>query len=57
MGYHIDSLDMCLGTQLTDSRGDIGLIYALGLMHVLVFVSLIETLGALFDVLCVGLNR
>ena len=28
MGYHIDSLDMCFGTQLADSRGDIGVIYA-----------------------------
>ena len=27
-GYHIDSLDMCVGTQLVDSRGDIGVIYA-----------------------------
>ena len=28
MVYHIDSLDMCFGTQLADSRGDIGVIYA-----------------------------
>ena len=28
MRYHIDSLDMCLGIQLADSRGDIGVIYA-----------------------------
>ena len=27
-GYHIDSLDMCFGTQLADSRGDSGVIYA-----------------------------
>ena len=27
-GYHIDSLDICFGTQLADSRGDIGVIYA-----------------------------
>ena len=26
--YHIDSLDICFGTQLMDSRGDIGVIYA-----------------------------
>ena len=45
MGYHIDSLDVCFGTQLADSRGDIGVIYADGLMHVLVFVSPIEILG------------
>ena len=30
MGYHIDSLDMYLGIQLADSRGDIGVIYAYG---------------------------
>ena len=28
MGYRIDSLDICFGTQLADSRGDIGVIYA-----------------------------
>ena len=28
MGCSIDSLDVCFGTQLTDSRGDIGVIYA-----------------------------
>ena len=55
MGYHIDSLDMCFGIQLADSRSDIGVIYALGLMHVLVFVSPLEILGVLFVVLCVGL--
>ena len=26
-GVRIDSLDICFGTQLTDSRGDIGVIY------------------------------
>ena len=45
MGYHIDSLDICFGTQLADSRGVIGVIYAKGLMHVLVFVSPVEILG------------
>ena len=45
MGYHINSLDICFGTQLADSRGDIGVIYAKGLMHVLVFVSPVEILG------------
>ena len=29
MGYHIDSLDICFGTQLMDSLGDIGVFYAL----------------------------
>jgi hypothetical protein len=28
MGYYIDSLDVCFGTQLADSWGDIGVIYA-----------------------------
>ena len=28
MGCSIDSLDVCFGTQLADSRGDIGVIYA-----------------------------
>ena len=56
MGYHIDSLDICFGTQLADSRGDIGVIYAYGLMHVLVFCFSGRNLGALFKVLCVGLN-
>ena len=56
MGYHIDSLDMCFGTQLADSRGGIGVIYAYGLMHVLVFYLSGRNLGALFEVLCVGLS-
>ena len=45
MGYYIDSLDVCFGTQLADSRGDIGVIYAYGLMHVLILLSPVETLG------------
>ena len=45
MGYHIDSLDVCFGTQLVDSQGDIGVIYAKGLMHVLAFVSPVEIPG------------
>ena len=56
MGYHIDSLDMCFGPQLADSRGDIGVIYAYGLMHVLVFCFSDRNLGALFKVLCFGLS-
>ena len=56
MGYHIDSLDVCFGTQLADSRGDIGVIYAYGLMHVLVFCFSGRNLGALFEVLCVVLS-
>ena len=45
MGCSIDSLDICFGNQLVDSRGDIGLIYAYGLIHVLVLLSPIEILG------------
>ena len=56
MGYRIDSLDICFGTQLTDSRCDIGVIYAQRLMHVLVFCFSSRNLGALFEVLCVGLS-
>ena len=44
-GDYFDSLDICFGTQLVDSRGDIGVIYAQGLMHVLVFFSPVEILG------------
>ena len=44
-GCSIDSLDVCFGTQLADSRGDIGVIYALGLMHVFVIVSPVGILG------------
>ena len=47
MGYRIDSLDLCFGTQLADSRGDIGVIYAYGLMHVFVLLSSAEILGTL----------
>ena len=50
-GISHDSLDVCYGTQLADSRGDIGVIYAQGLMHV--FSD--ETLGSLYSSLC-GLN-
>ena len=56
MGYHIDSLDICFGIQLADSRSDIGVIYAYGLMHVLAFCFSGRNLGALFEVLCVGLS-
>ena len=56
MGYYIDSLDMCFRTQLADSRGDIGVIYAKGLMHVLVFCFSGRNFGTLFEVLCVGLS-
>ena len=55
MGYSIDSLDMCYGIQLADSRGDIGVIYAYELMHVFIIFSSIETLGSPCSSLC-GLN-
>ena len=47
MVSHVDSLDACYGTQLADSRGDIGVIHAYGLMHVFIIFSPIETLGSL----------
>ena len=52
MGYLIDSLDICYGTQLADSRGDVGVIYAYRLMHVFIIFSPIETLGSLYSSLC-----
>ena len=55
MGYHIDSLDVCFGTQLADSRGDIGVIYASGLVHVFIIFSTIEALRSPCSSLC-GLN-
>ena len=55
MGNHIDLLDMCFGTQLADSRGDIGVIYAgVDACSRLCFSG--RNLGALFEVLCVGLS-
>ena len=51
MGYHIDSLDMCYGIQLADSRGDIGVIYAQELMHVFIIFS-DRTLGSPCSSLC-----
>ena len=56
MGYRIDSLDICFGTQLADARCDTGVIYALGLMHVLIFVSPVEILGHSLNILCFGLS-
>ena len=44
MGYSIESLDVCFGNQLADSR-DLGVIQANGLVHVFIFFSPIETLG------------
>ena len=45
MGYHIDSVDICFDTQLVDSRGDNEVIYAYGLMHVLVLCFSGRNLG------------
>ena len=52
MRYPIDSLDMCYGIQLTDSRGDVGVIYAQELMHVFIIFSPTKTLGSLYSSLC-----
>ena len=55
MGYHIDSLDICFGTQLADSRGDIGVIYAgVDACSRLCFSG--RNLGALLEVFCVRLS-
>jgi hypothetical protein len=52
LGYHIDSLDICFGTQLMDSRGDMGV----GVdAHSRLWFSG-RNLGALFEVLYVGLS-
>ena len=45
MGCSVDPLDLCFGYQLADSRGDIGVIYAYGLVCVLIFLSPIEIFG------------
>ena len=52
MGYYFDSLDISYGTELTDSRGDFGVIYAQGLMHVFIIFTPIETLGSPCSSLC-----
>ena len=45
MGYSVESLDVCFGNQLADSRGDNGVIQAHRLIHVFVLLSRIEALG------------
>ena len=52
MRYFFDSLDICYGTQLADSRGGVGVIFGEGLMHVFIIFSPIETLGSLCSSLC-----
>ena len=56
MGYHIDSLDMCFGTQLTDSQSDIwgNLCIGFDARSHLCFSG--RNLGALFEVLSVRLS-
>ena len=56
MGYHIDSLDICFAIQLADSRGDIGVIYVIGVDAHSCLCFSGRNLGALFEVLCVGLS-
>ena len=65
MGCSIDSLDVCLGAQLADSRGDIGIIYAYELMHIFVLRfqkklwsdSLLHVEGLLYDPIMISLLR
>ena len=56
MGYRIDSLDICFGTQLADSRGGHwgNLCMGVDARSCLCFSG--RNLGALFEVLCVGLS-
>ncbi len=56
MGYYINSLEICFGTQLADSRGDIGGNLCIGVdaRSCLCFSG--RNLGALFEVPCVGLS-
>ena len=55
MGYSIDSLDICFGTQLADTRVHWGnLRIGVDACSCLCFSG--RNLGALFEVLCVGLN-
>ena len=55
MGCSIDSLDICFGTQLADSRGDRGnLCIGVDTRSCPSFSG--RNLGALFEVLCVGLS-
>ena len=56
MGYYIDSLDICFGTQLADSRGDIGVNLCIGVDARFHHTFSARNLGTLFVVLCVGLR-
>ena len=53
MGYYIDSLDICFGTQLADSQSDVGnLCIGVDARFRPTFSG--RNLGELFEVLCVG---
>ena len=56
MGCSIDSFDVCFGTQIVDSRGDIGGNLCIGVDACFHPCYSSRNLGALFEVLCVGLN-
>ena len=56
MGCSIDSLDVCFGTQLVDSRGDISGNLSIGVDACFFPCFSDRNLGALFEVLSVGLN-
>ena len=55
MGYLRDPLDVCFGDELAGFCDLVNLCIWVGTHFRL--DSLVETLGALFEVLCVGLNR
>ena len=56
MGYHIVSLDIYFGTQLADSQGEIGGNLCIGVDACFRPCFSSRNLGALFEVLCVGLS-
>ena len=55
MGYYIDSLDICFGTQLADTRVHWGNL-RIGVDACSCLCFSVRNLGALFEVLCVGLS-
>ena len=56
MGHHIDSLDICFGTQFADSRGDIGGNLCIGVDARFRPCFSGRNLWALIEVLYVGWN-
>ena len=53
MGYSIESVDICFGNQLADSRGDIGGILCTWVGTCFCRTFFDRNFGVLFEVLCV----